>query len=245
MFEDGQHAGRESISSSSSSSERALPWGDTARPAAGARAASDALKRVVDVLGSVVLLLLLTPLLILVAVLIRVTTPGPALFRQVRLGRAECSFVMYKFRTMYDGADDKRHREYVASLLSNDAPPVANDGLYKLSDDPRITPIGAFLRRTSLDELPQLFNVLAGSMSLVGPRPALAWEAELYQADDRKRFEVKPGMTGLWQVSGRSKLTMKEALDLDCLYVERRSLRLDLAILGKTVLVVLKRDGTR
>jgi lipopolysaccharide/colanic/teichoic acid biosynthesis glycosyltransferase len=240
MFEDARLDGGKPLRSS----EGALRWSPTTDPTPDARWASDALKRVVDVFGSVVLLIVLTPLLVLVAVLIRVTSPGSALFRQNRLGRGERSFVMYKFRTMYDGRDDKCHREYVTRLLS-DAPPPAKDGVYKLSDDPRITPVGAFLRRTSLDELPQLFNVLTGKMSLVGPRPALQWEADLYQPQHRRRFEVKPGITGLWQVSGRSKLTMKEALDLDALYVERRSFLFDLAILAKTVPAVLRRDGAR
>jgi lipopolysaccharide/colanic/teichoic acid biosynthesis glycosyltransferase len=225
---------------------RRLPsWHQGTHPVAKSRIASDRIKRVVDLLGSAVLLLVLAPLLGTLALLIRITSSGPALFRQVRLGRGEHFFVMYKFRTMYDGADDKSHREYVTRLLSDDVPPLTKDGVYKLTDDPRITPVGAFLRRTSLDELPQLINVLTGKMSLVGPRPALPWEADLYQPQHRKRFEVKPGVTGLWQVNGRSKLTMKEALDLDAQYVERRSLLLDLAILAKTVPAVLRRDGAR
>jgi lipopolysaccharide/colanic/teichoic acid biosynthesis glycosyltransferase len=240
LFDGKQHQARElhPLSRRSLSAYRAT------RRAGRARNASDAIKRLLDIVGSAVLLIVLGPILGALALVVRMTTPGPALFRQVRLGRAEQSFVMYKFRTMYDGGDDKTHRQYVASLLGS-SEPVAKDGLYKLSHDPRITPVGAFLRRTSLDELPQLFNVLAGKMSLVGPRPALPWEAELYEPQHRKRFEVKPGMTGLWQVSGRSKLTMKQALDLDCQYVECRSFLLDLTILGKTVLVVLSRDGAR
>jgi lipopolysaccharide/colanic/teichoic acid biosynthesis glycosyltransferase len=241
MFEDGQPGSSEAFTSP----EGALPMGGSVDLPPGTRLTSEVLKRVLDVVGSAILLVVLTPLLLLVAVLIRITSPGPALFRQVRLGRAEVPFVMYKFRTMYDGRDDKSHREYVTKLLRDDAPSLANDGLYKLSDDPRITPIGAFLRRTSLDELPQLLNVLTGKMSLVGPRPALPWEAELYQPEHRKRFEAKPGMTGLWQVSGRSRLTIKEALDLDARYVERRSFFFDLAILARTVVVVLRRDGAR
>jgi lipopolysaccharide/colanic/teichoic acid biosynthesis glycosyltransferase len=240
LFDGKQHRERELDAPwrRSLSSDRAI------RPAAKSRIASDTIKRVVDLVGSAVLLIVLAPLIAALAIVIKMTSPGPALFRQIRVGQGEQSFTMYKFRTMYDGGDDKTHREYVTSLLSDGAP-IAKDGLYKLSDDPRITPVGAFLRRTSLDELPQLFNVLTGKMSLVGPRPALEWEAKLYQPHHCKRFEAKPGITGLWQVSGRSKLTMKQALDLDCDYVERRSGVLDLAILGKTVLVVLRRDGAR
>jgi lipopolysaccharide/colanic/teichoic acid biosynthesis glycosyltransferase len=205
--------------------------------------ASDTLTRVVDFLVAALLLIVLAPLLAFLILLIRVTSPGPALFRQIRLGQAAHSFVMYKFRTMYDGGDDTRHREYVTRLLSEDAPPITKDGLYKLSGDPRITPVGAFLRRTSLDELPQLFNVLMGKMSLVGPRPALPWEAKLYQPQYHIRFQVKPGMTGLWQVSGRSRMAMREALELDVEYVQQRSFLFDLAILAKTVPVVMRCDG--
>jgi lipopolysaccharide/colanic/teichoic acid biosynthesis glycosyltransferase len=241
LFDGRQHQDRELHPNS----RRSLSSYRATRPADKARHASDAVKRLLDLVGSTVPLIVLGPLLGGLAVVIRMTSPGPAFFRQIRLGRAEQSFVMYKFRTMYDCSDDRTHREYVRKLLSDEVPRLGKDGLYKLSDDPRITPVGAFLRQTSLDELPQLFNVLAGKMSLVGPRPALPWEAELYQPQHRKRFEVKPGITGLWQVSGRSKLTMKEALDLDVQYVQRRSFRLDLAILAKTVLVVLRRDGAR
>jgi lipopolysaccharide/colanic/teichoic acid biosynthesis glycosyltransferase len=146
---------------------------------------------------------------------------------------------MWKLRSMYAENDDAVHREYVRSMFASGRPHDPQlSGLHKLDDD-RITPVGRFLRRTSIDELPQLFNVLCGNMSLVGPRPALPWEVELFEALGGIRAQVKPGITGLWQVSGRSRLTMSEALELDCLYAQKPSLQLDLKILIKTIPAVL------
>jgi len=201
-------------------------------------------KRLFDLVVGSLCLVVLSPLLVVVAVMVRLTTRGPALFRQERLGRGSRPFVLYKFRTMYDGSPSEVHREYVRKLLTDDQPPAGGRrGLYKLEDDPRITPVGRLLRRTSIDELPQLLNVIRGEMSLVGPRPALPWEAELMAQGYSERFLVEPGLTGLWQVSGRSTLTMRQALDLDVEYVRRRSFHLDLGILLKTVPVVLSTNG--
>jgi lipopolysaccharide/colanic/teichoic acid biosynthesis glycosyltransferase len=137
---------------------------------------------------------------------------------------------------MYRDNDDRIHREYVTRQLAGDqANGDGRRGLFKLEDDPRVTPVGRWLRRTSLDELPQLLNVLKGDMSLVGPRPVLAWEAEMFSPEQQRRFDVKPGITGLWQVSGRSRLTMQQALELDVEYVRRRSVIFDLLILLRTV----------
>jgi lipopolysaccharide/colanic/teichoic acid biosynthesis glycosyltransferase len=137
---------------------------------------------------------------------------------------------------MYTGNDDRIHRDYVTHLLSADqTAPAGNSGLFKLDADPRKTPLGKWLRRTSLDELPQLFNVLHGEMSLVGPRPVLSWEAQMFDETYQPRFTVKPGITGLWQVNGRSRLSMRKALEFDVEYVVRRSFTLDLAILLRTV----------
>jgi lipopolysaccharide/colanic/teichoic acid biosynthesis glycosyltransferase len=202
--------------------------------------------RALDLLVAGLLLVLLAPVMAAIAVLVRCTSRGPALFRQERLGRDRRSFVMLKFRTMHVDADDRLHREYVRRLLAQPAAAGCGpDGLYKLVDDPRITTVGRWLRTSSLDELPQLFNVLRGDMSLVGPRPVLPWEAALFGPRHRTRFQVRPGITGLWQTSGRNRLTMTQALDLDLEYVERRSLRLDLMILLRTVPVVLGREGVR
>jgi lipopolysaccharide/colanic/teichoic acid biosynthesis glycosyltransferase len=198
-------------------------------------------KRVVDILLAGVLLVLLSPVMLAITIVIRVTSPGPPLFRQVRVGHRMSTFVMLKFRTMHHDIDDGIHRAYVTAMLAGR--PVAADpdrGIYKLTGDPRVTRIGRFLRKTSLDELPQLINVLRGEMSLVGPRPVLPYEAELFEARHRTRFSVKPGITGLWQVSGRSVLTMQQALDLDVEYASRRNLALDFATLLRTMPAVLR-----
>ena len=201
-------------------------------------------KRVFDLVMASACLLVLFPLIAAVAVLVRLTTPGPALFRQVRLGRDRRPFMLYKFRTMYDGCGDEVHRRYVRSLLTEDEPQVGGPhGLYKLEGDARVTRLGRVLRHLSIDELPQLFNVIRGDMSLVGPRPALPWEAELFHPPYDQRFLVKPGITGLWQVSGRSLLTFRQALDLDVEYARRRCFALDLLILLKTIPVVLSARG--
>jgi lipopolysaccharide/colanic/teichoic acid biosynthesis glycosyltransferase len=201
-------------------------------------------KRLLDLTLAVACLIVASPLLAMVAVAVRLTTPGPALFRQTRLGRDRRHFVLYKFRTMYTGSPDDVHREYVRKLLTEDQPPDGGrSGVFKLERDARITPIGRLLRQTSIDELPQLLNVIRGDMSLVGPRPALPWEAEMFDAAYFARFAVPPGLTGLWQVSGRNSLTMKQGLELDIEYVRRNSLALDLWILLKTVMVVLSTHG--
>jgi lipopolysaccharide/colanic/teichoic acid biosynthesis glycosyltransferase len=199
----------------------------------------EAVKRTLDIVLSLVLIVATAPLLVVLWLLVRRSSPGPGLFHQERLGHRMCVFPMLKMRTMYTGSSDRVHREYVASLASGDQAAVTGPrGLYKLQADPRVTPLGAWLRRTSLDELPQLFNVLKGEMSLVGPRPALEWEADLWPSAHpvySRRFEVKPGITGLWQVSGRAKLTAEETIRLDAEYVRRRSIMLDLAILARTL----------
>jgi lipopolysaccharide/colanic/teichoic acid biosynthesis glycosyltransferase len=203
-----------------------------------------AAKRAVDVVLAALLLVLLSPMLLAIAAAIRLTSSGPALFRQVRVGHRLTPFVILKFRTMYLDNDDTVHRAYVRAMLTGQAAPADPErGIYKLTGDPRVTRIGRFLRRTSLDELPQLINVLRGQMSLVGPRPVLPWEAELFEPRHRLRFAVKPGMTGPWQVSGRSVLTMQQALDLDVSYVRRRSMVLDLVTLLRTIVVVLCSRG--
>jgi lipopolysaccharide/colanic/teichoic acid biosynthesis glycosyltransferase len=201
-------------------------------------------KRALDLVVASVCLLLASPILIATWVIVRATSPGQALFRQRRVGRNGRTFVLYKFRTMHNGCADDIHRDYVCKLLSEDQPPTGGQsGVYKLQADPRITRIGRFLRKSSIDELPQLFNVIRGDMSLVGPRPALPWEAELFGLAYARRFLVAPGLTGLWQVSGRNCLTMRQGLELDIEYVERRSLALDLKILLKTIPAVVSGAG--
>lgn len=199
------------------------------------------LKRALDVVIAAVAIALLLPVFLVLTALIRVDSPGPALFRQTRLGRGGRPFTMYKLRTMSSDADESVHKAYVERLLTagNSATPLAGD-LYKLDGDRRITTVGAVLRRSSLDELPQLINVLRGDMSLVGPRPALPYEAQLMPTRHLARFQVRPGITGLWQVSGRNRLTMRQALDLDVVYVETWSLGRDFGIMLRTVPAVLR-----
>ncbi|MGZ4626474.1 MAG: sugar transferase, partial [Kineosporiaceae bacterium] len=194
------------------------------------------LKAAFDLMASLAALLLLSPLLLGIGLVVRLTTPGPALFRQVRIGRGGHEFTLYKFRTMH--ADAESDLEQLAALNECD------DGLlFKIRSDPRVTRIGGILRRYSLDELPQLLNVLRGDMSLVGPRPPLPSEVDRYQSDVRRRLLVPPGLTGLWQISGRSDLSWEESVRLDLFYVENWSLALDLMILWKTVPAVFRHSG--
>ncbi|WP_190081820.1 sugar transferase [Streptomyces longisporoflavus] len=192
-------------------------------------------KGVVDRLGAAILLVLFAPLMVLVGLLVLAESRGGALYRQRRVGKDGREFTIFKFRTMVVGADAARaqlaHRNEGAGLL------------FKLRRDPRVTRVGAVLRRYSIDELPQLFNVLTGSMSLVGPRPPLPEESAAYGPDIRRRLLVKPGLTGLWQISGRSDLPWEEAVRLDLRYVEDWSLALDTVILWKTLRAVLYGQG--
>jgi lipopolysaccharide/colanic/teichoic acid biosynthesis glycosyltransferase len=184
-----------------------------------------------------VLLLVLAPLLLIVALAIRLDSPGPVLFRQRRLGLHGREFPMLKFRSMVADAPTDLHRRYIGELAHG---PADEPGLHKLTGDPRVTRVGAILRKTSIDELPQLLNVIAGRMSLVGPRPAVAYELGHYRREHYERFAVRPGLTGLWQVSGRASLGLYEMLDLDVEYVRRRNLWLDLRVLLRTPKAVLQ-----
>jgi len=195
-------------------------------------------RRAVDLTVSIVALLVLAVPLIVIGLVIRWTSVGPALFQQQRVGFGGKTFTMYKFRTMRTGVGDEMLRELIAAELRGEDTSV--DGSYKLDSDPRVTPIGAFLRKTSLDELPQLINVLFGDMSLVGPRPCLEWEARMFPTEFQPRFSVRPGITGLWQVSGRSTVSTLEMLHLDLTYVRTRNLVGDLSILVRTVPSMLK-----
>ena len=206
------------------------------------------IKRVIDVVVSVIALILLSPLLLLIAFLVKCTSKGPVLFRQQRVGRYGVSFTFLKFRSMYMNNDPRIHEEYVARLIAGNAEANLSDAnnkaTYKIVNDPRITPLGRILRKTSLDELPQLLNVLKGEMSLVGPRPPVSYEFERYRTWHKRRvFEVKPGITGLWQVRGRSKTTFEEMVRLDLRYAKLWSLWLDLKILLQTPRAVLSGDG--
>lgn len=202
------------------------------------------MKRLVDLVLAGIGLLVISPLLAVIWLAVRRTSPGPAIFRQERLGLDKQPFTMYKFRSMTVGNSDAIHRAYVSQMLTTDGTASERvNGLFKLDGDPRVTPLGAWLRKTSLDELPQLLNVVRGEMSLVGPRPVLAWEAELFKPEAMARFNTRPGLTGLWQVSGRNLLTMPQALALDVEYVRRQSLWLDLSILARTLPAQLRRGA--
>jgi len=192
-------------------------------------------KVVFDYLLALLLLALFAPAMLALAGLIRVTTPGPALFRQTRVGTDGREFTVYKFRSMVVDAEARRR-----DLLAHNE---GNGVMFKLRADPRVTRIGSLLRRYSLDELPQLFNVLRGNMSLVGPRPPLPSEVAGYSTDEIRRLRVRPGMTGLWQVSGRSDLTWEESLRLDLRYVDNWSMSLDLSILWRTLRAVMQGSG--
>jgi exopolysaccharide biosynthesis polyprenyl glycosylphosphotransferase len=194
-------------------------------------------KSVVDRVAALMLLVALAPVLAIVALLIRLDTPGPAWFRQTRVGRNGRPFTVHKFRTMSLGAHEVRHD--LADENESDREGV----LFKIRSDPRITRVGAVLRKYSLDELPQLVNVLVGQMSLIGPRPALPQEVQAYSTDLRRRLVVKPGMTGLWQVSGRSDLSWEETVRMDLQYVDNWSWSLDLNIAARTVGAVLGQKG--
>ncbi|MGT2461435.1 sugar transferase [Sinomonas atrocyanea] len=195
-----------------------------------------ALKRAFDVVGSALIILILSPVLLAVALAVRLSSAGPVLYYQVRIGQSGTPFKMYKFRSMITNAD-----AMLGDLLK--AQGTAGKPLFKVENDPRITKVGRILRRYSLDELPQLFNVLLGSMSLVGPRPQREAEVALYDDYAHRRLIVKPGMSGLWQVSGRSNLTWEQAIRFDLYYVDNWSLLGDLIILAKTFKAVVAKDG--
>lgn len=203
-----------------------------------------AAKRLLDMILSTSLLLLLSPVMAVISVAIKATSPGPVLFRQERVGQGEKSFLLYKFRTMQNVNCDDEHRAFVTAQLKGEDGGSSEDGTFKLND-PRVTRVGAFLRRYSLDELPQLANVLNGSMSLVGPRPSLEWEIELFSDHHRARAAAVPGCSGLWQTSGRNRLSNIEMLELDLDYVDNWTLRRDLTILARTPLAILRGDGAR
>jgi exopolysaccharide biosynthesis polyprenyl glycosylphosphotransferase len=197
--------------------------------------AEEILRRALDVTVSGLLLLFLLPLYLMIAVAIRLSSPGPVLFIQRRVGQHGREFLFFKFRSMY--ADAEAQRRALEAMNERTGP------VFKMRNDPRVTPIGRVLRKYSLDELPQLLNVWRGEMSLVGPRPALPREVAQYLPFQRQRLAVRPGLTGLWQVSGRANLSFEEAIHMDLTYIRQRSLWLDIVILARTVPAVLSADG--
>ncbi|HUN60369.1 MAG TPA: sugar transferase [Candidatus Sulfotelmatobacter sp.] len=205
-----------------------------------------AFKRAMDVVGSAIFLLIHSPILLVVAVAIKLTSKGPVIYKQERLGQFGEPFQCLKFRTMYVNNDPGIHREYIREFMAG-RPHKKNDSqtaVYKITNDPRVTSVGRFLRRTSLDEFPQFWNVFCGEMSLVGPRPPLLYECEAYDVWHRRRIlDVKPGVTGLWQVFGRSRTSFDDMVRMDVRYCQRWSIWLDLKILLATPLAVLTGHG--
>ena len=194
------------------------------------------LKRIIDIAVSVLALAALSPVFLVLALAVKLTSPGPVIFAQTRVGRFGRHFTFYKFRSMYRDAEARK----AALLAANES----KDGvIFKMKDDPRITPVGRFIRKFSLDELPQLFNVLIGDMSLVGPRPPVPSEVREYTLEDRKRLNVIPGITCIWQVSGRSDIPFNEQVRLDKEYIGNRSFWRDIVILFKTVPAILSGKG--
>lgn len=207
------------------------------------------LKRASDVVISTVTIVLLAPIWLILSIMIKRDSPGTALFRQERVGMDGRLFLCYKFRTMAANADDSLHRDvYQKNIGGHDEANAGNEEkpvFGKVKDDPRVTKTGKWLRRSSLDELPQLLNVLKGDMSIVGPRPPIPYEVEVYDLWHRKRLDMKPGITGLWQVSGRNRLTFEEMVRVDLFYIENWSLWLDLKIMLLTLPAILRGDGAR
>ena len=210
-----------------------------------------AVKRMIDILGSGIGLILSAPIFLVIAALIKLTSEGPVFFRQQRIGQHGTPFTFLKFRTMFTNNDHSVHKEFVQQLIAGKVKPNSNGngngnghGVYKIKSDPRVTRIGSFLRRSSLDELPQLINVLQGEMSLVGPRPPVRYEVDAYEIWHRGRLmEAKPGITGLWQVNGRSRVKFDEMVRLDIRYARTWSLWLDIKILLRTPRAVLLGEG--
>jgi len=205
------------------------------------------IKRGVDIVFSLLVLIIGFPFFLAIALLIKITSKGPVFFAQKRIGENGEEFTLYKFRTMRVGADDSIHREFTRNFILGKMDKSGLDAekgsVYKITNDPRVTGIGSFLRRTSLDELPQFINILKGEMTIVGPRPPLPYEYEYYDDWHKLRLKVKPGLTGLWQVSGRSSVPFNEMVMLDLYYIENWSLLLDLRIMLQTIPVMFRGSG--
>jgi lipopolysaccharide/colanic/teichoic acid biosynthesis glycosyltransferase len=204
---------------------------------------SRALKRAFDIIGSLFFIVLFSPVFAAIALAVKLTSKGPVLYCQERVGQYGKRFSFFKFRSMYVNNNPDAHKDYVRKLIAGQAE-TKEGGVFKITDDPRITPVGRWLRRLSLDEFPQFFNVLRGDISLVGPRPPLPYEVEAYDVWHRRRLlEAKPGITGLWQVNGRCRTKFDDMVRLDLRYARQQSLLLDLKILARTPAAVLSGDG--
>ena len=211
-----------------------------------ARAKAFLLKRALDLILTSLILIVFSPLLLLIMLVIKIGSSGPVFYKQMRLGERGKPFRFYKFRSMYVNADESQHRLYVKNLIKTGSPYKVDESgrsLYKICDDRRMTKVGKLIREYSLDEFPQLFNVLRGEMSLVGPRPPLSYEYKNYSDWHRKRLDGIPGITGLWQVSAKDRTSFEEMVKLDIYYLKNWSLWLDINIILKTILVMLEGEG--
>ena len=200
-------------------------------------------KRFLDILFTLLILPLLLVVGTIVIVLIRLESKGPILFRQKRVGQNGVEFELLKFRSMHVNNDDAVHREAIKHYMNGEILNGNGNIPYKMGEDPRVTRVGKFIRKTSLDELPQFWNVLQGHMSLVGPRPPVPYEVELYTSHDLLRLSGKPGLTGPWQVYGRSKVSFQEMIDMDIAYLQRQSFWEDIKLIALTVPVMLLGRG--
>ncbi|MCI0856040.1 MAG: sugar transferase [Chloroflexi bacterium] len=202
------------------------------------------LKRLIDVCLSTVALIVLLPLLAIIALLVRIDSPGPALFRQERIGKGRKQFTVFKFRTMHHNVDDRLHREAFERVANGVRTKMSNGKqVFKSNEDPRITRLGKFLRTSCVDELPQLFNILRGEMSIVGPRPALEWELTYYQDWHLRRFDVKPGLTGPWQVHRAEAENLDDMLRMDVEYSDSPSVWQDIRLIALTVPAIVRERG--
>jgi lipopolysaccharide/colanic/teichoic acid biosynthesis glycosyltransferase len=227
-------------------SSKGLPPVDPLLPPREHSTLNAGLKRILDLAGSLALLAFLSPLLVLIAAMVKLKSPGPVFFRQTRVGRGMKPFTMLKFRTMHVNASHAAHYEFVTSFIKSgpQAQQAGNNGMFKIANDPRVTAVGRILRKTSLDELPQLWNVVRGDMSLVGPRPPLQYEVDQYQPwHCRRVLDATPGITGLWQIAGRSRTTFDEMVRLDLRYAKACSLWTDVKILAATPAAVIVGKG--
>jgi lipopolysaccharide/colanic/teichoic acid biosynthesis glycosyltransferase len=204
-------------------------------------------KGILDRLAALLILIILSPALSLMALAIRLDTPGNPIFSQERVGRNGRTFIAYKFRTMYANNDENEYKTYVKQYVQNNTPyKITQNGekIFKLVDDPRITRVGAVLRKSNFDELPQIINIIKGEMSFIGPRPDIPYCVEMYQDWQRKRLSVKPGITGLWQVGHRKELSFSDMVKLDIEYIDRQSLFLDIKIVLQTIRTIMVGDGS-
>jgi len=231
------------------------------RPVAESRYLYYIEKRVLDIFISIIALIVLIPVIALAAIMIKLDSPGPIIFTQERVGSRrriynhrtywqKVTFRCYKFRTMVSNADPSLHKSYIKALINNDCQGMSelqgeNTNIRKLAHDPRITRIGKFLRKCSIDEIPQFINVIKGEMSLVGPRPAIHYEVDMYKPWHYRRLETQPGITGLWQVTARSTASFDEMINIDIQYIKQQSFWLDLLIILKTPLAVLSCKGAK